>query len=111
MACNRGPFFLIPAGKDQMTSPNDDTGIANKASATDNFRRFVEDIARFRTALDDLQDPDFRIAFAKEHDLTAEAVTEDDVLAEYSEERLHSETIAFWEMIQRARLLVGRFPS
>ena len=94
-----------------MTSPNDDTGIADKTGATDDFRRFVEDMTRFTTALDDLQDQDFRIAFAKEHGLTAEAVTEDDVLAEYSEERLHGETIAFWEMIQRARLLVGRSPS
>ena len=94
-----------------MTSPNDDTGIAYKTDATDNLRRFVEDMARFTTALDDLQDQNFRIAFAKEHGLTAEAVTEDDVLAEYSEERLHSESIAFWAMIRRARLLVGRSPS
>jgi hypothetical protein len=93
-----------------MTSPNDDTGVAKKTGANDNFCRFVEDMTRFTTALDDLQDPDFRIAFAKEHGLTPEAVTEDDVLAEYSEERLHGETIAFWQMIRRARLLVGRAP-
>jgi hypothetical protein len=94
-----------------MTSSNDDTCIADKTGATDDFRRFVEDMTRFTTALDDLEDPDFRIAFAKEHGLTAEEVTEDDILAEYSEERLHSETIAFWEMIRRARLLVDRSPS
>ena len=76
------------------------------------LRRFVEDMARFVTAADQLADEEFRIAFAEEHDLNPEKVTEEDVLAELDEERLYGETMAFWEMIRRARqLLAGAKPS
>jgi hypothetical protein len=94
-----------------MTSPDDKSGIVGQANETDDFRHFVEDMARFTTAADNLKDEGFRIAFAEEHSLKPEEITEEDISAELSEERLYSETMAFWEMIRRARQLVARVES
>jgi hypothetical protein len=77
-------------------------------SSGDTLRRFVEDMARFTTATDDLRNGEFRIAFAREHRLKPEEISEDEILAELSEERLYSETMTFWEMIRRARHLIAR---
>jgi hypothetical protein len=68
-------------------------------------------MARFTTAADQLADEEFRIAFAEEHDLNPEKITEEDILAELDEERLCEETMAFWEMIRRARQLIARGKS
>ena len=94
-----------------MISPNDNPRAADKSGAADDFRRFVEEMARFTTALDDLQDTEFRDAFAKEYGLAPEAVTDEEVLAELSDDRLYSEMMAFWKMIRKARLLVARAAS
>ena len=61
-----------------MTPSNDDSRPDPRAGAED-FRRFVEDMARFTTAADDLADRGFRIAFANEHGLMPEEITEEDV--------------------------------
>jgi hypothetical protein len=89
-----------------MTSP-DDQPRAGTQNVVEDLRRFVEDMARFTTAADQLADEEFRIAFAEEHDLNPEKITEEDVLAELDEERLYGETMAFWEMIRRARQLLA----
>jgi hypothetical protein len=77
-------------------------------SSGDALRLFVEEMARFSTATDDLRNEEFRIAFAREHRLKPEEISEDEILAELSEERLYNETMAFWEMIRRARHLIAR---
>jgi hypothetical protein len=87
---------------------NDDPRIDGVGNAVADFGHFVEDMARFTTVFDELQDDEFRAAFAKEHGLKPEEVGEDEVLAELSEERLYSETMTFWEMIRRARQLLAR---
>jgi len=87
---------------------NDEPRIAEVRNAAGDFGRFVEDMARFTTVFDELQNEEFRVAFAKEHGLKPEEVGEEEVLAELSEERLYSETMTFWEMIRRARQLLAR---
>jgi len=72
------------------------------------LRRFVEDMARFTIGADQLADEEFRTAFAREQRLDPKEITEDDILAELGEERLYGETMAFWEMIRRARRLLAR---
>jgi hypothetical protein len=91
-------------------TPADDQPRAGTQYVVD-LRRFVEDMARFITAADQLADEEFRSAFAEEHDLKPEKITEEDVLAELDEERLYGETMAFWEMIRRARRLLAAAKS
>jgi hypothetical protein len=90
-----------------MTSSTDGPRPDEEISSGDALRRFVEEMARFSTATDELRNEEFRIAFAREHRLKPEEITEDEVLAEISEERLYSETMTFWEMIRRARRLIA----